>query len=107
MNLWQELRITKHQLQCHLWTVSLLMEDHLGWSYQAQQVTHPRVVQISLLPLDAVYGKPRMDFHGGTRISVCWQISVHLAFGMHGSVCVFASMSYSVCTPFSGRVQCE
>ena len=36
--------------------------------------------------------------------SVCWQLLVHLASGMNGLVCVSASMSYSVCTPFPGRV---
>ena len=94
MNLWQELRITMLQLQCHLWIVSLLIQDHLGWSHQAQQIAHPRVVWISLLHLDAVCGKPRTDFHGDTRISVCRWIPVHLAPGMHGLVCVSASMSY-------------
>ena len=106
-NLWQELKITTLQLQCHLWTVCLLMQDCLGWSHQAQQVTHPRVVQISLPHLGAVCGKPGTNFHGGTRILVCWQISVHPASGMHGLVCVYDSMSHSICTPFSGRVQCE
>ena len=85
---WQELRITMLQLQCHLWTVGLLMQDHLGQSHQAQQVTHPRVVWISLLHLDAVFGKPRTDFHGGTGILVCRQILVHLASGMHELVLI-------------------
>ena len=68
---WQELRITTLQLQHHLWTVSLLMKDHLGQSHQVQQVAQPRIVQIRLLHLDAVYRKPRTDFHGHTGISVC------------------------------------
>ena len=58
MHPWQELKITTLQLQCHLWTVCLLMQDHLGWSHQAQQVTHPRAVWISLLHLNAVCRKP-------------------------------------------------
>ena len=106
-HLWQELRITTPQFQCYLWTVSLLMQYHLGWSNQVQQVTHPMVVWISLLHLDTVCRKPRADFHGGTRISVYRQITVNPTSGMPGLVCVSASMSYSVCTPFSGRVQCE
>ena len=93
-NPWQELRITTHQLQHHQWTVSLLMQDHLGWSYQVLQITHPRVVWISLLHLDVVCGKPRTKFHGGIQVSVCSWIPVHLAPQMHGSVCVSASMSY-------------
>ena len=104
MHQWQELRTTTLQLQCYLWTVNLLMWDHLGWSHHAQQITHPRVVWISLLHLDAVYGKPRTNFHGGTGISVCRQVPVHLASGMHGLVCVSVSMPCSVCTPFSGGV---
>ena len=83
------------------------MQDHLGWSHQVQQVTHPRVVWINLLHFDAVCGKPGTDFHGGTGISVCWQIPVHLASGMHGLVCVSVYMLYSVCTLFPGEVQCE
>ena len=94
-------------IQCHLWTVSLLMQDHLGWSHLAQQVTQLRVVLISLLHLDTVCRKPRTDFDGGTGISVCGQIPVHLAPWMHELVCVSVFMSHSVCTPFSGRVQCE
>ena len=106
INLWQELKIAL-QLQHHQWTESLLLQDHLRWSYQVQQVAHPRVVWISLLYLDAMCGKPGHDFHGGTRISVYRQIPVHPISGMHGLVCVSASMSYPVCTLFSGRVQCE
>ena len=67
----------------------------------------PRVVQINLVHLDTAHEQPRTDFHGGTGISVCWQIPVCLASGMHWSVCVSVSMSYPVCTPFSGEVQCE
>ena len=100
MNLWQELRITMLQLQCHLWIVSLLMEDHLGWSHQAQQVACPRVVWISLLTLDAVCSKPGTDFHGGTRILVYRQIPYHPISWMHGLFCVSVSMSYCVCIPF-------
>ena len=100
MHPWQELRVTALQLQCHLWTVCMLMQDHLGQSHQVQQVTHPRVVWISLLCLDAVCRKPRTTFHGGTRISACRQIPVCLASGMHELVCVSVSISYSVCSPF-------
>ena len=57
---WQELRITTLQLQCHLWTVSLLMQDHLGWSHQAQQVAHPMVVWINLLHLDLAHKNPEL-----------------------------------------------
>ena len=94
-------------LQHHLWMVSLLMQDHLGWSHQVQQVAHPRVVQTSLLHLDTLCRKPRTAFHVGTRISVYRQIQAHLSSGMCGLVCVSVSMLYSVCIPFSGRVQCE
>ena len=66
-----------------------------------------QVVWINLLYLDATPEPPRTDFHGGTRISVHRQIPVHLASWMHESVCVSVSMPYSVCAPFSGRVQCE
>ena len=90
----QELRITMLQLQYPLWIVSLLMQNHLEWSHQAQQVVHPRVVWISLLHLDAVCGKPRPDFHGGTGNLVCRWKPVHPAPGVHGLVSVSASMSY-------------
>ena len=36
------------------------MQDHLEWSHQAQQVAHPRVVQINLLHLDAAHEQPGM-----------------------------------------------
>ena len=78
----------------HLLIVSLLMQDCLRWSHQVQQVAHPGVVWISLLHLGRVCGKPRTDFHGGTRILVCRWIPVHLAPGMHGLVCVSPFMSY-------------
>ena len=71
MHPWQELRIPTLQLQCHLYIVSLLMQDCLGWLHQVQQVTQPRVVQISLLHLDVAPIKPGTNFHGGTRILVC------------------------------------
>ena len=54
----------------HLWIVSLLMLDHLGWTHQAQQVAHPRVVQISLLHPDVAPEQSATDFHGGTGILV-------------------------------------
>ena len=104
MHPWQELRVTTLQLQHHLWAVCLLMQGHLGWSHQVQQVAHPRVVWVSLLHLDAVCRKPRSNFHGSTKIAACRQIPVHLASGMHELVCVSASISYSVYTPFFGRV---
>ena len=79
------------------------MQDHLGWSHQA----HPRVVKIDLLYLDMAPEPPRTSFHGGIGILVHRLIAVHPASGMHESVCISVSMSYSVCAPFSGRVQCE
>ena len=88
MHLWQELSATILQLYHHLWAVHLLMQDCLGWSHQAQHVTHPRVVWVSLLHLDAVCGKPGTDFHGGTGISACRQIPFHPASGMNWSVCL-------------------
>ena len=106
MHPWQELRTTTLQLQCHLWTVSLLMQDHLGWSHQAQQVANPRVVWINLLHLDTACKPPRTDSHGGTRILVCWQIPVCPASGMHLSACVSLRV-ISCLTSFSGEVQCE
>ena len=103
----QELKTPTPQLQCHLWIVGLLMKGCLGWSHQAQQVTHPRVVWINLLCLDMVCKQPGSNCHGGTRILVCWQIPLCLASWMHWLVCVPVSMLYPVCTPFSGEVQCE
>ena len=109
MHPWQELRTTTLQPANlhHLWTVSLLIQDHLGQSHQQQQVTHPRVVWINLFHLDVAYEKPRTDFHGGTGISVCWQLPVHPASGMHCLDFVSVSMLFLACTPFSGEVQCE
>ena len=58
-------------------------------------------------PLRCSVQKTTNDFHGGTGISVYRQIPVHPTSGMHELVSVSISMSYSACTPFSGRVQCE
>ena len=80
------------------------MQDCLGQLHQAQQVAHPRVVQINLLHLDAA---PRTDFHGGTRILVCWQILDQPASGMHELACVSVCIFCSVCIPFSGEVHCK
>ena len=107
MHPWQELKTQTPQLQHHLWIVSLLMQSHLGWSHQMQQLTHPRVVWINLLYLYVAHEQLRTDSHGGTRILVCWQTIVLLASGMHWLVCVFLCMLYPVCMPFSGEVQCE
>ena len=74
-----------------------------GWSHQAQQVTHPRVVWINLLHLDMAPKKPGTNSHGGTRILVYRQIPGHPTSGMHGLV----FMSYQVCTMLSGEIQCE
>ena len=82
MHPWQELRTTMLQLQCHLWIVTLLMQDHLGWSHQAQQVTQPRVVLINLLHLHGTQN-PGTFFHGGTRISVYKQVPGHPMSGTH------------------------
>ena len=103
MHPWQELRTITLQLQYHLWTVSLLMQDYLGWSHQVQQVAHPRVVWINLLHLDAAPKKPGPDSYRGTGILVCRQISGHPTSGMHGLV----FMPYQVCAMPSGEVQCE
>ena len=107
INLWPDLKIPPLILQCHLWIVCLLMQDHLGWSHQAQQVAHPRVVQINLPHLDVAPKSPGTDFHGGTRTLVCWKILEWPASGMHRltymSVCILCSL----CIPFSGEVQCE
>ena len=70
MNLWQELETTSLQLQCHLWIMYLLVQDCLGWSHQAQQVAHPRVVQIDLFHLDVVLKPPGTHSHGSIEISV-------------------------------------
>ena len=72
-------------------------------SHQVQQATHPRVVWIHLLHLDAAHKKPGTNSCGGTRILVCYQIPVHLASGMYWLVCVSVSMSYPACTPFLGK----
>ena len=68
INPWPELRIPLLWLQCHLWVVHLLRQDCLGWSHQAQQAAHPRVVQIDLLHLDMAPEPPGTNFHGGIEI---------------------------------------
>ena len=83
------------------------MQDHLGWSHQAQQVAHLRVVQIDLFHLDTAPESPGTDFHGDTRILVCWQILDQLASGMHRLACISVCILCSVCIPFSGEVQCK
>ena len=103
MHPWQELRTTILQLQCHLWIVTLPLQDCLGQSHQVHQVTHPRVVQINLLHLDTAPKKLRIDFHGGTRILVYKHVPGHPTSGMHGLV----FMPYLVCTMLSGEVQYE
>ena len=94
MHPWQELNTQAPQLQCHLWTVSLLMQSHLGWPHQTQQATCLRVVQTNLLHSDAAHIQPGTNVHGGTRTLHCWQIPAHLASGMHGLVCVFVFILY-------------
>ena len=106
-NLWLELGIPPLQLPHHLWTVCLLMQDHLGWSHQAQQVAHPRVVWINLLHLDMALEPPRTNFHGGTGILVCRQVLDQPASRIHELACVSVCILYFACTPFSGRVQYE
>ena len=100
---WQELRITTLQLQHHMWTVSLLMQDCLGQSHQVQQVAHSWVVQINLLLLDMAHEKPRTNFHGGTQTLVYRQTWGHPTSGMHGLVFFL----YQVYTTLSGEVECE
>ena len=85
----------------------LLMQDCLGWSHQAYQVAHPRVIQIDLLHLDVALEPPGTNFHGGIEILVCWQILDQLAAGMHRLACVSVYISCFVCIPFSGEVQCK
>ena len=85
-------------LQFHLWTVSLLMQDCLRQSHQVQQITHPRIVWINLLHVDAVYKNlkptsvevPEFQFAGryqsiqhlgcmdwSVYLSSCYILSVH------------------------------
>ena len=99
MHPWQELNTQNPQLQHHLWIVHLLMQNHLGQSHQAQQVTCPRVVLINLLHLDVALVQPGIDSHGGTGNLVCKQIPGHSTSGMHGLV----FMLYQVCRMFSGE----
>ena len=104
MHLWHELSIQSPQLQCYLWTVSLLMQSHLGQPCQTQQATHLRVVWINLLHSDLAHVQPRTNFHGGTKTLHYWQIQASLESGMDGLVCVFVSILYHVCTPFLWEV---
>ena len=103
MHPWQELKTLIPQLQCYLWIVSLLMQGHLEQSHQVQQVTHPRVVLVNLLHLDAACELPGTNSHGGTRTLVCKQIPSCQASGMQG----LAFMSYQACTMLSEEVQCK
>ena len=103
MHPWQELRAPILQLQCHLRAAGLLMQEHLGWSHQVQQVTQPKVVWINLLHLDTAHEKPITNSHGDTIILVSKQVPGCLTSGMHGLV----FMPYQVCTMLYGEVQCE
>ena len=85
----------------------LLGQDHLGWSHQAWQITHPRAVQINLLHLDTALKPPGTNFHGGIEILVCWPILDRLASGMHRLAGVSAYILCFVCIPFSGGIQCR
>ena len=95
MNPWQELRITTYQPQHQ----PMDSEPADARPSGMQQVTHPRVVWISLLHLDAVCGNPGLtsmevlEFWFAGRY---WSIQ-HLDAWI---VCISASMSYSVCIPF-------
>ena len=99
--------MTPLHLQCHLWVMHLLSQDHLGWSQQPQQIAHPRAVQINLLHSDAALRPPGTNFHQGTEILVCWPILDWPAFGMHGLTCVSAYVLWFVYIPFLGDVQCR
>ena len=94
------------QLQCQLWTVILLMQDHLGWSHQVQQVADPRVVQISLLYLDAVCGNPEPTSMGVTEL---WFTGRYQPIQHLGCVdwYLYLSPCHILSIPFSGRLQCE
>ena len=95
---WKELKAPTLQLQCHLQIVSLLMQGHLGWSHQTQQVTHPMVVWINLLHLDVAHEKPGPDSCVGTGIFVAdtspsgiWVALVGLCVCLH-----FISYLYTI-----------
>ena len=63
------------RLQCHLWMIHLLRQNCLGWSPQAQQVAHQKVVQIGLLHLGMALEPPGTSFLGDIKIwfaRQCW-----------------------------------
>ena len=67
--------MTPLSLQHHLWMMYLLRHNHLGWSPQAQQVAHHRVVWINLLHLGAALEPPGTSCHGDIEIWLareCW-----------------------------------
>ena len=104
MHSWQELRIPTLQLQHHLWTVSLLMQDCLGWSHQAQQVAHPRVFQINLLHLDVAHKNPEPT---SMEVPEFWFAGRYQSIWHMGCIAVSVTMSYPVHTLLSGEVLCE
>ena len=59
---WQELGMTPHWLQCHLWVMHMLKQNCLGWLPQAQQVAPQKIVQIDLLPFDVALGPQGTNF---------------------------------------------
>ena len=78
-----------------------------GWSHQTWQITHLRTVQIDLLHSVVALEPPGTNFHGGIKILVCWPILDQPASGMHRLACLSAYISYFVCIPFSGDIQCR
>ena len=67
--------MTPLQLQCHMWIMHLLRQNHVGWSPQAQQVAHQKVVQINLLHLGMALEPPGTSFLGDIEIwftRQCW-----------------------------------
>ena len=58
----QELGMTHHELQHHLWVMHLLEQSHLGSLPQAQMVAPQKAVQIDLLPSDMALGPLGTNF---------------------------------------------
>ena len=98
--------MTPHLLQCHLRVMHLFRQNHLGWSPQAQQVAHQKIVQIDLLHLATALKPPGTNFLGDIEIwfsRQCWT-DWHLgcmAWSMYQSVYGVFSMYHAFWKEYS------
>ena len=88
----------------------LLEQNHLGWSAQAQQVAHQKLVQIDLLPLGMALKPPGINFPWGIKTWLSRQCGTYQHLGcmgwsmyqfIHGVLSVYHSLEGVQCNTHS------